>query len=71
MVMQCVDIRALYDGKTAKDFCRLLRAEIIGQFDYKELHGGFPVEQADFVRAYLMRAESAIYADFGVSREAS
>lgn len=68
---QCEDVRALYgNGKTADLFCALLRAEIIGQLEYKEAHGFFPLDQAGFVRAYIADRESAICGfHYGASAE--
>ena len=57
MVYQCRDICALYDGRTAETYCRILAAEICGQFDYAQRHGGFPTDQIGFARAYLGNAE--------------
>lgn len=66
---QKVDVRACYDGAAADLFCRLLDAEIYGQFRYNEKHGGFPIEQAAFARAYLIHNADAIAGDFGISTE--
>jgi len=67
---QKADVRALYDGETADYFCRLLEAEIYGQFCYQEKHGGFPVDQIGFARAYLDNHAAALLGDFGVSTAA-
>ncbi len=71
MELQKADIRALYDGAESDTFCALLEAEICGQFDYSELRGGFPIEQAEFARAYLMDADAALRGNFGISLEAA
>lgn len=67
--MQKEDVRALYDGETADYFCAILDSEIRGQAKYEMAHGGFPLDQAAFTRAYLADSESAIYGDFGISPE--
>ena len=64
---QCRDVRAIFDGAAAETFCAILHAEILGQADYAERRGGFPIDQCGFVRAYLIDAESALRGDFGVS----
>lgn len=71
MEMQKADIRALFDGQPADSFCDLVESEIIGQLEYSESRGGFPIDQAAFARAYLVNKESAVAGNFGVSREAS
>lgn len=71
MECQMLDVRAIYDGATARSFCAILQAEIRGQFDYKERHGGFPLDQAAFARAYVLNAVLALRADFGISAEAA
>jgi hypothetical protein len=50
---QIADIMVIYSGQTADDFAELIRAEVIGQAEYKERYGGFPLDQMGFVRAYL------------------
>ncbi len=67
--MQLRDIVAIYDGAQAKFYCRLLIAEIRGQYDYAERRGGFPLDQMAFVCAYLENAELAIAGDFGISAD--
>jgi len=67
LAMQKADILAIYDGTAADFFCTLLDAEIRGQFDYAERHGGFPIDQIGFARAYLENAMIAIAGNFGVS----
>ncbi len=64
---QWQDIRALYDGTAALFFCRIVTAEIRGQFDYNAIRGGFPLDQIGFVKAYLENPESALSGDFGIS----
>lgn len=64
---QMKDILALYDGEAAALFCCLLRAEILGQFDYQERYGGFPVDQIGFVSAYLTNRSVALSGYYGVS----
>ena len=71
LAMQKTDVLAIYDGRTADFFCRLLDAEIRGQFDYQERHGGFPIDQIGFACTYLENAAIALASDFGVSSEAS
>lgn len=68
--MQATDITALYDGQTARDFIAILRAEIIGQFEYKESLGGFPIDQIGFVRLYLSDPLAALNVNFGISKSA-
>lgn len=76
MVYQCADVCAIYDGATAETFCRILAAEICGQFDYNARFGGFPIDQIGFARAYLGNAEFpgsvpspiAAPARFGISK---
>ncbi len=53
MKLQQADIRAIYDGVQADYFCQLLNAEIMGQAFYQTRHGGFPIDQIGFVKAYL------------------
>lgn len=60
MLMQQVDIRALYDGDQADYFCAILEAEIMGQLEYKNIHNEFPGDQIGFVRAYLFDPVAAI-----------
>lgn len=58
---QCSDAREIYgNGGIADGFCRILRAEIIGQLGYKNAHGDFPSDQRGFVSAYLGNPISAI-----------
>ncbi len=68
---QIVDVyRVFGNGLSARTFAALLQAEIIGQFDYAENHGGaFPERQADFARAYLADPKAATRGDFGISIE--
>lgn len=65
--MQKANILAIYDGAQAAFYCRLLDAEIMGQFHYFEIHGGFPLDQKGFVVAYLEDQKSALFGDFGLS----
>lgn len=71
LTAQCADVRAIYDGAQADFFCRLLDAEIAGQKNYQDKRGGFPLDQAAFVRAYLLDAETALDGAFGISAEAT
>lgn len=52
---QCQDLLTWYgESETTQEWCRVLRAEIIGQLDYSDKHNGaFPEDQAAFVAAYL------------------
>lgn len=62
------DIRALYDGSRADAFCAILWAEVVGQFEYAEYNGGFPVDQFSFVELYLAHPRTAALGnEFGVS----
>jgi hypothetical protein len=69
LAMQKADILAIYDGATADYFCALLDAEVRGQFEYQKWHGGFPVDQIGFARAYLADRQRAVESDFGISAE--
>lgn len=69
MRAQQMDVVTLYNGPTMHFFCDLIKAEVQGQFDYKERRGGFPVDQLAFVRAYLCHAETALDGAFGISAE--
>lgn len=72
MELQKEDVRRIYDGGTADYFCTLIDAEIRGQFDYKEKHGGFPLDQSAFTRAYLEDAAQAVaYPAYGISKAAA
>ena len=75
MVAQMADISAIYSGQTAATFRTILRAEIIGQREYQERFGGFPLNQFAFVRDYLANPLLALAADaralYGVSFEAA
>lgn len=77
--MQILDIRAIYDGATADLFCDILTAEIMGQFSYKERHGGFPVDQIGFAKAWISHGQHpgstpcpihTFSPQFGISSEA-
>jgi len=68
MTLQQGDIRALYDGPVADYFCAILDAEIMGQFHYNAAHGGFPVDQISFVKAYLADQQYAPLRDCGISK---
>ncbi len=70
MKRQKADVRAIYDGASADYFCRLLTAEIFGQFKYNQAHGGFPIDQMGFARAYMADKQAALAGDFGISRAA-
>ena len=59
MQAQMRDVKVLF-GEAGTYFCRLLHAEIMGQFDYAELHGEFPDDQLAFVRAYLANRSTAL-----------
>lgn len=67
MRLQQEDIRAIYDGNRADLYCAILEAEVIGQGEYNETHGGYPVNQAAFVAAYLMDPRRALRTNFGIS----
>lgn len=78
MKLQQADIRAIYDGAEADYFCQLVHAEIMGQLYYANRHGGFPLDQMGFVKAYLSNWKSPgstpcpVYsgaAVYGVSKE--
>lgn len=69
MASQCMDVCAIYDGPQAEYFCAILDAEIMGQFEYAEKRGGFPVDQFGFVQAYLQDKQAALIGDFGASLE--
>ncbi len=65
---QAKDIYALFGGGTiANGFVDILRAEIIGEFEYTEVRGGFPIDQIGFARDYLCTPEQALKGDYGVS----
>lgn len=68
MRLQQADIRALYDGQRADLYCAILEGEVIGQGEYNEMYGGYPVDQAAFVAAYLVDPRRALCIDFGISR---
>jgi len=59
--MQCEHLLTVY-GQSSKtrEWCRILRAEVIGQALYLERHGDFPERQRDFVSAYLDNQERAL-----------
>ncbi len=67
MRLQQADVRALYDGRQADLFCAILEAEVIGQGEYNNLYGGYPVDQFAFVAAYLHDPRRALRSDFGIS----
>jgi hypothetical protein len=69
--MQCADIRALFGNTAEADyFCLIVQAEVMGQLEYKEKFGGFPLDQYGFTAAYVTNPESAMdSAAFGLSHE--
>jgi len=55
LIEQMNDIRKVYGrGKLSEFFAEILHAEIIGEFDYCEKYGGFPIDQYGFVSDYLL-----------------
>ena len=75
MVDMMADVSAIYDGQAAATFRAIIRAEIIGQWEYKDRHGGFPLDQISFVRDYITNPIAAQATDarhiYGVSFEAA
>lgn len=68
MKAQQADVYAIYDGKLAEQFCNLLEAEILGQFDYAAINGGFPIDQIGFTERYLIDPDGVMMSDsYGVS----
>lgn len=55
MVDMMADVSAIYDGQTAATFRTILRAEILGQREFQDRFGGFPLDQMAFVRDYMVR----------------
>lgn len=52
--MQCAHLNIVYGRSPwAKRWKRILYAETIGQFDYRQKRGEFPDDQRAFVEAYL------------------
>lgn len=49
------DLVTLY-GRTdrVRQWCQILDAEIIGQFQYNEIHGNFPTNQRAFVEDFML-----------------
>lgn len=48
--LQCAQLRMVYGDASSILFRRIVRAEVLGQLDYKSLNGYFPVDQRAFVR---------------------
>jgi hypothetical protein len=59
---QCADLVAVYGDSVKTQFwCAVLNAEINGQLQYAERHGGeFPTDQKAFVSAYLNTPQCAV-----------
>lgn len=75
MVDMMADISAIYDGHAAATFRAIVRARILGQREYQERFGGYPLDQIAFVRDYMTNPILALAADaravYGVSFEAA
>jgi len=66
---QYKDIESLYgNGRESSIFKRIIHAEIMGQWQYKESLGGFPIDQYGFVAMYLQDSLRAMNTNFGISR---
>ena len=64
-VEHCKQLRAIYGvNNETEEWCHLLYAEIMGQLEYKELHGDFPEEQRQFVRDYMANPVSALMENY-------
>jgi hypothetical protein len=48
------------EDEITRGWCKVLRAEVIGQADYFQRHKRFPEIQTAFVAAYMADAESAL-----------
>lgn len=55
-LLQCADLRTVYgDTPQVAAWARVIMAEVDGQLEYAEAHGGeFPNDQAGFIAAYLV-----------------
>lgn len=47
--LQCAQLRQIYGDTSSRLFQRIVRAEVIGQLEYKSAHGAFPDDQRAFV----------------------
>lgn len=66
---QIRDLRAIYgNGRLLQHFADILSAEVIGQALYERANGGFPIDQAGFVRCYLRNKSEALFSStvFGI-----
>ena len=58
--MQCNQLVALYGAEKAGPWCKMLRAEVIGQACYIERWHEFPVNQVKFDLAYLINPDATL-----------
>jgi hypothetical protein len=59
--MQCRQLIYYYgDNEITRNWCTILRAEVIGQAQYAERHKRFPESQTAFFAAYMADAEMAL-----------
>ena len=47
--LQCRQLRQIYGERSSRLFQAIVRAEVLGQLDYKSLTGEFPADQRRFV----------------------
>ena len=63
--MQCEHIRELYGNSRLSSYMqRLVKAEVLGQAEYFDIHGKFPENQRAFDLAYIKDPKSAIHQQF-------
>jgi hypothetical protein len=61
--MQCDQLVMRFgDSPTTRLWCRIVRAEIIGQALFFDRHGRFPGDQRAFVESYLRNPTGALFA---------
>ncbi len=51
--LQCAQLRQIYGDTSSRLFQAIVRAEVVGQLEYKSEFGEFPTDQRTFVRQYL------------------